>query len=83
MGLDYAHEKLLGAVYALATGPGRIQERLYLAWLGFHPLEPGRDFPEDLRLDFQRVSDTLTKPKSGDKTPRAKQEGRPRSLAKN
>jgi hypothetical protein len=75
MGLDYAHEKLMIAVDVLATTPGRIQERLYWAFQGFLTLRVSEDFPKDLQPDFERLYASLTKPKSGDDTPRARKEG--------
>jgi hypothetical protein len=64
MGLDYAHEKLMSAVDVLARGAGRIQERLYSAFLSFHTLRTDEDFPEDLRADYARLHTALTNPKT-------------------
>jgi len=77
MGLDYeyAYEKLAHALEALATSPGRIQERLYFAAVELSPLRAAEHFPENLRDIFQKVSDACTKPKSGDDTPKARKEG--------
>ena len=60
MSIGYAHEKLLVAVQSLATGTGRINERLRGAVLSFIPLIPD-DFPEvELRRKFMGVVDDLT-----------------------
>ena len=61
MSIDYAHEKLSAAVYSLATGAGRVQERLADAALVLIRLKPD-DFPDDgdLRRSFVGVMDDLT-----------------------
>jgi len=60
MSIEYADEKLMEAVYCLATGSGRIQERLAAAAMVLIRLTPD-DFPEgDLRRIFEGVDDDLT-----------------------
>lgn len=56
----YAHEKLLHAIYSLATGTGDARSRLWNAYQGFHPLQE-KHFPEHLRKDWRWVMDSLTK----------------------
>ena len=58
--LRYAYEKFSAAVHTLATGPGRINERLLYAYLAMVALSP-EDFPAgDLRTDYQRLYAALT-----------------------
>jgi hypothetical protein len=60
MSIEYAHEKLMQAVDALATGAGRVQERLHNAAIVLVRLQPN-DFPEgELRRTFIGVLDDLT-----------------------
>lgn len=60
MSIAYAHEKLLVATQILATGTGRINDRLRLAALSIVTLKPD-DFPEgELRRKFRGVMDDLT-----------------------
>lgn len=56
----YAHEKLLGALESLATGPGDVRARLLTAYETFHPLTPSH-FPLHLRKDFGWVLKQLKK----------------------
>lgn len=56
----YAHEKLLGALESLATGPGDVRERLLAAYETFHPLTRSH-FPPHLRKDFGWVLNQLRK----------------------
>jgi hypothetical protein len=56
---------------ALATHPGRIQERLGYAALEVCVLRM-QEFPEDFRSIYQRVYDECTKRKSGEDTPEAR-----------
>ena len=61
MGLAYAHEKLTGAVHALATGPGPINERLADAFvIHLVHVQPKDDLPEHLRTDFERLLGRVT-----------------------
>jgi hypothetical protein len=56
----YALQKLTEAVYVLATGSGRVQERLRYAAIHLLPLRP-EDIPdENLRRTFTGVMDDLT-----------------------
>jgi hypothetical protein len=60
MTIEYAWEKLMQAVDSLATGTGRLQERLADAALFLIRLKPD-DIPEgDLRRTFLGVMDDLT-----------------------
>jgi hypothetical protein len=60
MSLGYAKEKLRDAVDSLATGAGRVQERLSYAAMVLIRLRPD-DFPEgELRRTFIGVLDDLT-----------------------
>jgi hypothetical protein len=60
MTIEYAWEKLMQAVDSLATGTGRLQERLADAALFLIRLRP-EDIPEgDLRRTFLGVMDDLT-----------------------
>jgi hypothetical protein len=56
---SYAHEKLMMAVRALATGVGPLQGRLADAALLLIRLQPD-DFPKDLRRIFEGVLDDLS-----------------------
>jgi hypothetical protein len=57
---DYAYEKLMLAVHALATGVSPLQERLVDAALLLIRLQP-HDFPDkDLRRIFEGVIDDLS-----------------------
>jgi hypothetical protein len=55
----YAHEKLMLAVHALATGVSPLQKRLADAAQLLIRLQPD-DFPEDLRRMFEGVIDDLS-----------------------
>ena len=60
MSIEYTDETLTDAVAALASGAGRIQERLHDAALSLIRLRPD-DFPDgDLRRTFVGVLDDLT-----------------------
>jgi hypothetical protein len=60
MTIEYASEKLMQAIDSLATGTGRLQERLADAALFLIRLQPD-DIPEgDLRRTFLGVMDELT-----------------------
>jgi hypothetical protein len=60
MGIGYTQEKLMQAVASLATGAGRVQERLMSAAIVLIRLRPD-DFPEgELRRTFIGVRDDLT-----------------------
>ena len=60
MTIDYADEKLMEAVHILATGSGRIQERLLDAAHVLIRLRPD-NFPDgDLRRSFKGIVDDLT-----------------------
>lgn len=60
MSIGYAVEKLSDAIYSLATGTGRIQERLEGAAEVLLRLKPD-DFPdEELRRTFNGITDDLT-----------------------
>jgi hypothetical protein len=60
MTIGYAHEKLMDAIYSLATGAGRIQERLGHAAQSLIRLKPD-DFPDEhLRRSFNGIVDDLT-----------------------
>ena len=54
----YPLEKFGQAVSSLATGPGRIRERLMSAYLAFQPVR-GDDLPRDLRGDYVWIMDML------------------------
>jgi hypothetical protein len=55
----YALEKLIQAVHTLATGAGRIQERLQAAAINLGPARP-EDIPyDDLRRKFVGIKDDL------------------------
>ncbi|MFQ5938585.1 MAG: hypothetical protein ACE5KL_00750 [Alphaproteobacteria bacterium] len=68
----YVHEKLSNAVQKLATGTGRIEERLFDAAVAFITLPP-RDFPNHLKGDFEKLRRRLTSVKAlgADKAQRA------------
>jgi len=60
MTIEYAHEKLMDAIYSLATGAGRIQGRLGHAAQSLIRLKPD-DFPDEhLRRSFNGILDDLT-----------------------
>ena len=60
MTIEYAHEKLHDALYSLATGAGRVQERLGDAAYSLIRLKPD-DFPDEgLRRSFNGIVDDLT-----------------------
>ncbi len=59
----YVHEKLSNAVQKLATGPGRIEERLFDAAVAFITLSP-HDFPNHLKGDFEKLRRRLTSVKA-------------------
>ena len=57
---EYALEKLMQAVDALATGSGRVQERLADAAIHLVPVRPDDISDEDLRRTFIGVMDDLS-----------------------
>jgi len=58
----YAVEKFEGAIHDLATGEGRLADRLAGAWIhNLSAVEPEKDIPEHLRKDFLAIRDALTK----------------------
>jgi hypothetical protein len=57
---EYALEKLMQAVDALATGSGRVQERLANAAIHLVPVRPEDISDEDLRRAFIGVMDDLS-----------------------
>jgi hypothetical protein len=60
MSITYAHEKLTQAIYGLATGAGRIQERLHQAYMAMHTLKRD-DLPDgNMRRKLAGVMDDLT-----------------------
>ena len=60
MSIEYAHEKLMDAVHSMATGAGRIRDRLQDAALVLIRLRP-EDFPEgEMRRSFIGIKDDLT-----------------------
>ncbi len=59
----YVHEQLSDAVQKLATGPGRIEERLLDAAVAFITLS-SRDFPNHLKGDFEEHRRRLTSVKA-------------------
>jgi hypothetical protein len=59
MEIDHVYETLKMAIYTLAASTGRIQERLWEAWLVIHTVKMD-DFPPELRDDFRKLSDALT-----------------------
>ncbi len=61
MSLDYASEKLAVAVDTLATGLGRIQERLADAYTSsVMRIEPERDLPAQLWREFNAIAAVMT-----------------------
>lgn len=59
MEIDHVYETLKMAIDTLAANTGRIQERLWKAWLIIHTVKVD-DFPPELRDDFRKLSDALT-----------------------
>ncbi len=59
MEIDHVYETLKMAIDTLAASTGRIQERLWEAWLVIHTVKMD-DFPPELRDDFRKLSDALT-----------------------
>lgn len=57
---QYARKQFHLAVYALATGPGTIKERLLEASCYLAMVQPGH-LPRDLRDEFARLMAILTK----------------------
>src|SRR5260370_29249953 len=71
----YAHEKLNASVESLATGTGKVQERLRDAWEQFRRLE-STHLPPDLWRELQRINAIVTDvPPERRDSPRAKEEG--------
>jgi len=60
MRMSYAREKMGVAVVDLATGKGTIQDRLWKAYLGFHPVSED-DFPDGLAEDYLEIMSILTR----------------------
>lgn len=58
MDILYAQEKLGTAVYDLATGTGTIHQRLWQAYLRFHPLSVDY-FPEELKSEWLELEEIL------------------------
>jgi hypothetical protein len=56
----YVLEKLGEAVYELATGAGRIQERLYQAAIFIHRIRPEDFVDEEMRRVFTEIKNDLT-----------------------
>jgi hypothetical protein len=52
MEIDHVYETLKMAIDTLAASTGRIQERLWEAWLVIHTVKMD-DFPPELRDDFR------------------------------
>jgi hypothetical protein len=59
MEIDHVYETLKMAIDTLAANTGRIQERLWEAWVIIHTIKMD-DFPPELRDDFRKLSDALT-----------------------
>ena len=57
---SYAGEKFGVAVYALATGTGTLQDRIWEAYLSFHTLNR-EDFSDDLKDYWDKIDYTLTR----------------------
>ena len=61
MSIYYASEQLGNAVFALATGAGRIQERIVDAWThSLIHINEDRDLPEDLRPRWEMIRTLVT-----------------------
>ena len=58
MEIDHVYETLKMAIDTLAASTGRIQERLWEAWLVIHTGKMD-DFLPELRDDFRKLSDAL------------------------
>lgn len=56
---SYAKEKIGSAVDILATGKGRVKERIWEAFMQFHPLQE-TDFPDDLKPKWNELYSKLT-----------------------
>src|ERR1051325_7646687 len=54
----YAQEKLLGAMFSLAAGPGDVRARLADAYWGFHTLGE-QHFPPEMQKDWAWVTAQL------------------------
>ena len=72
--VGYASERVMAALSALATHPGRIQERLGLAVRELSVLQMDR-LPDSIRGILLNIYDTCTKPKSGENSPGARAKG--------
>ena len=59
MSISYASEKLYTAVITLAGVPSRFRDRLRLAINEVLLVEPGRDLPEDLRVEFDEMVEQI------------------------
>src|SRR5437870_155989 len=61
MSIDYADEKYAVAVHSLATGPGRVQERLHSAAMSLTRLQEGDDLPDpEMRAEHKAIMAMLT-----------------------
>jgi hypothetical protein len=60
MSLSYAYEKFLVAIDALATGRGRIQERLQDALVYLLIRDLSKDLPESMRERFVEIETEAT-----------------------
>jgi hypothetical protein len=59
--LNYLDEKLTDAVRTLATGTGRIQQRLRDAYVYNLVMLNETDFPKTMRRDFQLLSEAVSR----------------------
>lgn len=57
---SYAREKFGVAVNEMATGTGDIRDRIWHAYLSFHPLTE-KDFSDELKDDWNQIYQSLTK----------------------
>jgi hypothetical protein len=71
----YGNQKLIAAMSAVATGPGRIQERLGRAAQELCALE-AELFPANVRSIFQIIYETCTRSKSGENGRAAQEKGK-------
>jgi hypothetical protein len=70
----YANEKLTASVESLATGAGRVQERLRDAWEQFRRLK-STDLPPNLWRELQKINARVTDVPPELDSPRAREEG--------
>lgn len=60
MGIDYADEKYMVAAHLMATGVGRIQDRLMSAVMSFHTLQQD-DFPDpEMWTEHESIMEAFT-----------------------